>query len=203
MAHRLHSWLAVCLVVVSVSSLPAGDEAHVRAASFGLNAARDIALQMSDQITGDTATAGSSGCADSVAVYLSQWYTSSVPVKCALYRVSDDAFMGGTEERDEVWSASTPRREAFAFESEVCIESGVQYYIVVWSDSTVKIWGELQVGTAAKKDPETYGSWPNPIATTDISHVDLYVMCYYTEGPCPASDGAFVRRRQVILEANQ
>ncbi len=129
-----------------------------------------------DYIRGAVDTPSESGTGDSVVVYLRAYGSTASKVKCAVYRVSDSALLGYTEQ----WTVTSGWDDwkTLNFTSVPDI-STVPLIPVAWADGWV--YGYYDSGSEGdgKYDRESYGAWPNPASFTDFTSIPS-VYCEYT-----------------------
>lgn len=105
-------------------------------------------------------------------------------LKCALYKVSDLSFVAETEEK-EVPIQPTPTITEFVFSNRPQLESGVEYYICVWSNATsgtTFLLTKTETGTDSISDNLTYNGFPSNItADTTENDVSGDLFCTYTQ----------------------
>jgi len=132
-------------------------------------------------IMGSWFTCPENGLAVSISVY---GYVSPATgrIKAAIYRLSDLALIGVTEEgtgyeMPGVWATLN------FLAPEPTLELGVEYLLVAWS-TLFNFFGEDEAGKGRHK-PLPYDGWPNPLTGAVSNNRKLSIICNYTAGPAP------------------
>jgi len=128
-------------------------------------------------IRGSIFTATSSGYAEKISAAIGS-PASGEKFKCALYRHSDLARLGVTEER----IISTGGLYEFYFPSPIAITNGVEYLIVCWGNIQAALMCDAGAANQGHYLSRTYdGNYPDPLPTPthDNNKYSIYVT-YYT-----------------------
>lgn len=112
-------------------------------------------------IHGLKASITENGTGNSISYY---GYDTGEVFKCALYKTSDNSFVGGTSE-GVLPAAGAPAWITVNFTDSPSLISGTEYYISYWSATVIRFFYDVVTGASAY-DSETYGVWPNPMVPT-------------------------------------
>ena len=129
-----------------------------------------------NKICGNKHTCPEACMADSISVYLKHW-DSGEKVKCALY----DASRNYIDTTEELTTGGIANWYTFNFSSPPNLLAGVDYIIVMWSDSSVQTAASWVGGTAYWLETAAYNGWPASLnAPTSAFIKSIYVN--YTVG---------------------
>lgn len=127
-------------------------------------------------IWGSWFTCPKHGKAESISLYWRHWVSSRV--KCAIYRKSDGALIGYTEEKflgkehDMTW-------QTFKIVEGGQLEAGVDYWLVAWFDhGGARVFDyQLYKGIWAEAP---YNAFPEKLPTGRTVHENVSIYCTYT-----------------------
>ena len=159
-----------------------------------------------NRITGSVFTCPESGTAQSITVLHYQGAGAWTRWKCALYRHSDLALIGQTEERYE-YLASGSYWQTFSFPAPKPNLSNIAYILACWAQWQGYDTYDYMTYDAGETDQGhyqalTYGDWPDPLVPTHENR-KYSIYCTYTVPPPPAWGGSALPQLQMakaILE---
>lgn len=158
-------------------------------ATFGYEEIGDAEGWCDDTVFGSLFTCPEDGVADSITVYGCAAGMAPTKFKAAIYRHSDLALIGSTEEK-ELPAFTEPHWDAFNFSAPKPGISNVGYILVLWANLP-SIVGYPHIKTAGgvadqgHKDSEVYNDFPNPFVLTSHDGSKCSIYCTYT--PTPAN----------------
>ncbi len=106
--------------------------------------------------------------------------------KCAIYADaggSPSAFLGGTA----VVTNASDGWQAFPLTASVTLTNGAYYWLAIWSDDANAAVYYSDGGGVLRWGQYSYGTWPNPIATTGSGSLNYCLYAVGSVGPAPTS----------------
>lgn len=149
--------------------------------NFGYENVGGATASLGDDIRGSWFTCPEAGTADNITAYMDV-LSGSHPVKCALYKKSDNSLVDNTEEK----TVDADGWVTFDFATSPTLEA-TDYWIVVWGSSAfIRIAYDTGVVDDGFKEDLIYGDWPNPIDASGTNNYKHSIYCSYTAGAPPA-----------------
>lgn len=142
----------------------------------------EVSNAVGENIEGAVFTINHNGTADSIVVALKRAAAGSNNVKCAIYRHSDLALIGQTE---EILLSMTTSFVFYTFNFSApkpVLVANTQYVLVVWADYTVSIiYLATDSGSVDQyhKDEKTYNAFPDPLVPVHFNYT-ASIYCWYT-----------------------
>ncbi len=120
----------------------------------------NAAWQGANVMVGSRFTSPSNGVANSISVYISNTGTTSVPVKCAIYKESDKQLLGTTQQ------VSVPAGylgwQTFTLTTAQSLTSGASYSIIAWFGAkNCYIYYNSATTTQSWYSTQTYSNFPS------------------------------------------
>ena len=118
-----------------------------------------VAWQPSNEMIGSRFTSQSAGVANSISVYLTNPSSTSVNVKCSIYRESDQTLVATTEQKGI--ASGSDGWQTFNFASAPSLSAGASYSIVVWfSSSNLRVYYSSSSSTQSWYASQAFGNFP-------------------------------------------
>jgi len=155
-------------------------------ATFGYTGADGAnTTDIENVICGGKFTMGAiNGAGDSITAYVSSDGIAK-KMKCALYDSDSNLVTNGvTEEKSIITEGGLPYERTFNFiGTKPLLVANADYYIVVWSESTVGtayLWDTTEFGSLKYYKSETYNSFPSSVLFTVTLHDKANIYCTYS-----------------------
>jgi hypothetical protein len=128
--------------------------------SFGQTVkGNSAAWQPTGVMVGSSFTSSDSGLANSISIYVSNPSATSINVKCAIYKESDEKLVAITEEKAVLSGADG--WQTFNFPTQPSLSAGVSYSLVAWfSASNLRIYYSSGSASQSWYASQAYGSFP-------------------------------------------
>lgn len=151
------------------------------------------AWQPANEMIGSRFTSQAAGVANSISVYITNPSSTSVNVKCSIYRESDQTLIATTEQKGI--ASGSDGWQTFNFASGPSLSAGVSYSIVVWlSSSNVNLYYSSSSSIQSWYASQAFGNFPTgPYASlTGYGQENLVYSIYATvstptSSPTPSS----------------
>lgn len=154
---------------------------------FGFKTKGTTYTAITNKISGSHFPSGGTGTAESITAYISNGGYSS-KFKFALYKHSDNSFVGGTEEKtlsiDGGWAGAWQTLNFLAPKPNIL---NIEYWIEAWTNYGA-MWFSAGVAGKAGIDTETYDGWPDPLVPS-LEAKKFSIYCTYSTAPPPAAPG--------------
>ena len=130
-------------------------------------------------LCGSWFTCPESGTAESITLYVEQYFAATPHIKCAIYKKADGSLVGHTEE----WQLTSGYDDwkTFNIISGGNLQGNVDYWLMFWQDSLIWTYTDSETEKGACKSV-TYNGWPDPLTGLNIYDRKYSIYCTYTAG---------------------
>lgn len=144
--------------------------------NFGYETESGSGSSNTNQIRASWFTCPESGTADSISVYTRA--VTSAPMKCAIYKKSDNSLVGVTE---QITLESTVQWHVFNFTAPKPSLQNIDYWLAMWLDGGTSYYYYVSETEKGAYQNLAYNSFPDPFVPIN-SNRKTCIYCTYTAG---------------------